>query len=535
MDLVNIVGFLWKAIWVVVSFGIIIFVHELGHFILAKLIGVNVERFSLGFMGKVVGFKRGGTEYQISWLPLGGYVKLEGEFPEKDEDYKKLGPRAFIKRPWWQRVLVYFAGPFFNYLGAIALSVFILLAGVKYFPMAVKVTPGSPAALSGVLDEDRILAVGGEEILSPGQLSFELDQALQRGAKEVPLLIERQGEEFELLVAPRRQVEQRQMIGVEAGPQDLTVKVRSEWPAAEAGMQDGDVILAVGSTEVKTIQELSDAIGRQAVAGNGEIQLTLKRDGEEQQLMMRPRSVEQEHYTIGVTELELPSVVGDTVIGLAAHQAGVRQGNRILAVDGQQVKEFGELARIINAHPGETLSFLIESKGERYPVELMVDDINGVGMVGIRPYQGEYRIKSFGLWSALTGGVRQVNFTVGQIARGLSSLFRGEQDLRRSIGGPITILRMMGKEAKSGWRDLLGMVIMLNVMLAMLNLLPIPVVDGGEIVMAIAEGILRRPLRVRTIMLLKQVGFGFILLLMVLATTNDIYKWFTSIFQTQIP
>jgi len=358
---------------------------------------------------------------------------------------------------------------------------------------------------------------------------------MQEGVKEVPLLIERQGKELALMVAPRREVENRYMIGVEASRDDLTVKVREEWPAAKAGLQDGDVILSVGSTKVATIRELSAAISTQTVSGKGEIQLGFKRGNEEKVVSLQPRSVSEEHYTIGIEELELPPVVGDAAIAMSAYQAGIRKGDRIRSVNGVEVTSFGELARIIYAHPGETLSFSVDHEEKNYQVELIADEINGTGRIGISPMYGEHRIKRFGLWGALTGGVSQVNFTAGAIYRGLKSLFKGEQNLKKSIGGPITIFRMMGKRAQTGWRDLLEMVIMLNVMLAMLNLLPIPVVDGGEIVLAIAEGIKRRPLRVKTTMVLKQAGFIFIVLLMIFATYNDIEKIFMSVFRAQIP
>ncbi len=535
MDWANAVDYLWKGLWVVLSFGVIIFIHELGHFIFSKLIGVKVERFSLGFLGKVVGFKRGETEYQISWLPLGGYVKLEGEFPEKDEDYQKLGPRAFIKRPWWQRVIVYFAGPFFNYLGAIVLSVFILLAGVKIFPLAVKVMPGSPAALAGLENEDKILTAGGREIWSIGQLNEELKNASeQNNDREVALTIERGQETLSLAVRPARKLVERYMIGVETSSYDLTVKVRLDWPAATAGLQDGDLILAVGEKKVGNINELSGEINAQAATG-GEISLSVKRGGEELAFNLRPRRIEEENHTIGVEELKLPPVVGDTVIGLSAYQAGLRQGDRIISVNGVEMRSFEQLASFIHVRPKQELAFIVARQETRYPVTLIADEIDGAGRVGISPPFGEPRIKRFGLRQSLSGGVARVNFTVVQICRGLSSLFKGEQNLRRAIGGPVTILRMMGKEARSGWRELLNMVIMLNVMLAILNLLPIPVVDGGEITMAIAEGIRRRPLKVRTIMFLKQAGFIFILLLMVLATANDISRLFQGLFGSQMP
>ncbi len=456
LSLAGILGSLWTWFWVAVSFGVIIFIHEMGHFISGKLINVKIEKFSLGFGRKVFGFRRGETEYQVSWLPLGGYVKMDGEYPEKDADYRKLSKRAFIRKPWWQRVVVYFAGPFFNYLGAILITVLILVIGVKMEVYPVK------------------------------------------------------------------------------------VEVRADWPAAAAGVRDGDIIVSVEETAVGNMGELSRAIREKAGSEGRELKLSLQRGGEKVKVSVRPRYDEgTERFMIGVSggPPPLPAVIGETIIGLPARQVGgIKKGDRVLSVDGKEVSSFEEVAGIVYKRPGQETEFLVERKGKRHRVLLVPEEIGGGGRVGIRPPAVEnYRLERLWPWQAFRVAFVSVNMILTQICRGLASLFMGEQDVRKSIGGPITIFRMMGQEARSGWRDLVHLVVMLNVMLAVLNLLPIPVVDGGEILLAIAEGLRRRPLKVRTIMVFKQAGFAFIILLIVLATVNDIGRWFQEIFRTQIP
>jgi len=341
--------------------GLLVFVHELGHFLAAKKAGVRVERFSLGFPPRMIGKKIGETEYMISWLPLGGYVKLTGESLEEGEE--SSAPYSLQVQPAWVKAVIFAAGPIMNFLLA-----FVLLWGIFF--------------------------VSGE----------------------------------------------------------------AEWD------------------ETKVI--------------------------------------------IGSVQKERP-----------AEKAGIKSGDVIISINGQPVTRFDSLAQTIYALPGQAvnLAWLSGKDTVRKSIVTMKEKTYNekgetifIGRIGI---QQAFTRRPVGFFTAGSqAGITTVAFT-GQVVRFVKGLFTREFSLK-SVGGPVFISKIAGQEARRGFSQLLLFAALLSVNLALLNLLPVPALDGGHLALLAVEGIIRRPISIKARALIQQVGFGLLLLLIVFVTYNDILRLF---------
>src|SRR5262245_10843430 len=233
------------------ALGVIIFVHESGHLLVAKAFNVRVLTFSLGFGKRLWGFQRGETEYRVSALPLGGYVRLGGENVEEATG----DPRDFLSKPRWQRILVYVAGPVMNVLLAVGLFASLFMVGIEVpnlpeIPSLVRaVEPGSSAAQAGIQRGDRIVAVNGEAVSRWQEVGFAL---LTSPGRPVALIIERAGRRFPATVTPKRdpKYEVGDSAGIEPSTRPHIIKVDPGTPAATAGFHVGDEVRAVDGRQV---------------------------------------------------------------------------------------------------------------------------------------------------------------------------------------------------------------------------------------------------------------------------------------------
>jgi len=345
----------------VIVLGILIFVHELGHFILAKRLGVKILKFSLGFGPKLIGKKIGETEYQIAVFPLGGFVKPLGEDPHeeiKTEEYH----RSYWAQPIWKRALIIVAGPFFNFFLAVVLFSTINLFGIPYYP----------AVIGGV---------------SPG------------------------------------------------------------FPAEQAGLKKGDTILSIDGEEVPRWDDVSKIIRN----SNGkELLLKVKRD----------------HETLDIHVIPKPST---------------------------QKNIFGE----------ETSVFVI---GITQPDEVLVEKVSPFEAAGKGLSQ---------TWSV-------IKLTVVSIIKLIERVIPA-----KTIGGPIMIAQMAGEQAKRGILSLIAFTAILSINLGVINLFPIPILDGGHFLFLSLEAILRKPISIRKMEIAQQIGLIFIILLMVFAFYNDLIRLFS--------
>jgi len=436
----------------VVVLGVLILVHEFGHFIVARLSGVGVERFSIGF-GPVLGRIRGKeTEYCISLFPLGGYVKMMGddENPLEGGRTGVLDPqRAFNQKPLPVRFLIVFAGPAMNFvLAAVIFALVFMILGRPVAPAVIgRVAEGGPVAQAGLQTGDRIVAVEGR----PAQHWEDVQAAVQNA---------------------------------QGGTLQFTVE-------GTGGRRN----VAITPTRAKA----RDVFGE-----------------------------EREGWDIGARPYVPPSI-GEVVSGLPAQEAGLRRGDVLVALEGKPVLSWDELAEGIHERPGKPTRLDVKRGAETFTVTVVPSPVKErgpdgkdveVGRIGIGPAAAVTFVRSNPVQAVVEGVGRTVEVTE-LTAVGLYKIVVGQLD-RRNIGGPIQIAVAAGEQARQGLPSLAFFTAVISVNLFLLNLLPVPMLDGGHLLFFVCEAVLGRPLSLRKREVAQQVGFVLLMLLMVYAVYNDL-------------
>ena len=416
--------------------GVLIFVHELGHFLAARRHGVRVLTFSLGFGPKILKVTRGDTEYCVSAIPLGGYVKMAGENPE---DPRSGQPDEFLSKTKWQRFQILFAGPAMNILLAVVVLAFVLAQGAEVFtyldqpPVVGAVLPDSPAAQGGIRRNDRILTVAGREVHTW---------------------------------------------------EDLLIEVSTK--------------------------------------PNRDVGVTLLRDGSPVSTNVRP--VGEGKYEIGNIGVlpDINPVVDSVIAGDIAEAAGFKAKDVVLAINGERVVTAGQFRQIVGRTGEKETRFTVQRGNERVELHATPKDRGDGAKVGL--YISDPR-KSFkpGPLEAIRMSVQQNIKSSGLIFRTLAGLFTGATSVRQ-LQGPVGIAQLSGESAQEGFIALLSLMAMLSINLGILNLMPVPVLDGGHILIMALEGIARRDfsMQVKEKMLLA--GFVVLMMLMVTVIYNDLTR-----------
>ena len=444
----------------IVVLGVLIFFHELGHFIVARLFGVGVEKFSLGFGPRLFGRTVGMTDYRISAIPLGGYVKMVGDEPDAEID-PALIPYSFTHKHVFKKILIVAAGPFFNLLLAM-----IIYAGFFYF-------------------------IGTEDI--------------------------------------------RPVIN----------NVVAESPAARAGLETGDVVVAVDGTRVASWSDINRLIGDRR---GKPVALAVRRADRTFDVTVTPQTKvakdllgdDTPYYDVGFSGLPpLKAVVGEVADGYPAKKAGMQKGDRIVAINGQPVDSWNTMKTIIAQSRGASLNIRLV-RGDRtlivHLVPVLVSDENMLGekvdsyRIGIStpgvdiPPADRITIKR-GPLDAVSEGVDQTYQISRLTVLSIGKLIKGTVSTK-TLGGPIMIAEMAGQQAKAGLTNLIFFIAVLSINLAVLNFLPIPVLDGGHLMFFCIEAVMRRPINTRMRELAQQAGIFILILLMIFVFYNDITRLF---------
>ena len=416
--------------------GVLIFVHELGHFLAARRLGVRVLTFSLGFGPKILKTTRGDTEYCISAIPLGGYVKMAGESPD---DPRSGAPDEFLSKTKWERFQVLIMGPVMN----------ILLAVV-------------------------VLAV-----------------VLAQGA-EVPAYDE-----------------QPPVLGA----------VRADSVAARAGLRPGDRILTVAGDDVADWKDLAIAIGTRA---NRPVTITLDRAGRTESVEVKPTAEGRfEVGDIGVLP-DVSPIAKEVQAGDPADKAGVKPGDVVVAVNGERVIFPEDLKKAIASRGGMPIDLDIRRNGTPQRITLTPDTRSTGGWIGITIAEATRSFKPGPLEAVRLSVVQNAESSV-LIFKTLGGLFTGSTSVRQ-LQGPVGIAQLSGESAKAGFLQLLTLMAVISLNLGLLNLMPVPVLDGGHILIMALEGVARRDfsMAVKEKMLLA--GFVVLMLLMVTVIYNDLTR-----------
>jgi regulator of sigma E protease len=416
------------------ALGVIIVVHEAGHLLVAKSFGVRVLTFSIGFGKRLWGFERGGTDYRVSAIPLGGYVRLSGENPEESSG----DPGEFLGKPRWQRVLVYLAGPAMNVVLSIALFAVLFMVGIELPnlpampPEIGAVEEGSSAAKAGLAKGDLVVKVNGEHVGNWQGLSMAL---LTSPDKPVTLLVRRGNRTFSAAVTPRRV------------------------PHYDVG----------------------DHAGLDPV--------------------LRPQ----------IRKIEP---------GKPAALAGLRPGDEIRAVDGRPITETRDFLDAIEKHPGTAMTVEVVRDSKPLLVRVVPALVGKVGRIGA--YIGFYQRYPPG--QALVESLRyNADIVVGTF-QVLGKIFRREMSAKGAFAGPIEIAAQSGAAARAGFKFLLNLMGFVSISIAILNLMPIPILDGGQIFILLIEEVIRRDLSLRVKEVISQIGLVLILMLMVVVVYFDLMK-----------
>jgi len=441
-----VLSFSTKMLAFLAGLAALIFVHELGHFLAARKVGVVVEKFALGFGPKIVGFTKGGTEYLIAAIPLGGYVKMKGEEVGEGEADEQ---GSFSAAPVEHRLAIAFAGPLFNILFAIGIYYFVYLMGVPALsPVVGTVNEESPALVAGLQTGDRILAIGDEEIFYWEQLQKIVHESPGRSLN---FKLERNGNIISIPIAP-------------------------------------------------VAEEITDLFGDKESVG-----------------------------LIGITPLvrNITFVKEDTP---AAH-AGIQKGDILLKVDETEIFGWGDLKTAAIDKPGQELEFLLLRNSTEIALKITPEkkttkDLQGkeieIGMLGIG-MSGEKIQEKYGFLGAFKKACEKTWELIYLIAVSIKKMIWGSIPAD-SIGGPILIFQIYGEQAEQGFNELILLTALLSINLGLLNLLPIPVLDGGHIFFFLIEILKGKPVSERNRERAQQVGLFMLISLMVFAFYNDIMR-----------
>ncbi len=427
---------------VAVVLGVVVLVHEWGHFVAAKIFGVGVVVFSLGYGTRLWGWKRNGTDYRISALPLGGYVRLAGDNPVED---RTGAPDEFLSRPRWQRVLIYCAGPFMNFVLAlvVATGIFLIL-GV---PIPVFMT--QPVTIAAI----------------PAQSNAEL-----------------------------------------------------------AGLKPGDRVAKLATIENPTWEQAYTYIS-QAPAGSA-VNLEVERGGQQLPLSVKIANGPDVEKTLGDPLLQ--PVISEVAAGMPADRAGIRADDRVVSIDGRKIVTWPQLQALVQASHGAAVHVVVQRNGEEKQFD--VPTVRGQPELGQPDYMiGASRTdpvvyRPIGTLKAIRAGGTATLSMMVEVVNVVKELITGRVSIKQ-LQSVVGITHESGQAARRGPVDFVTWLAIISVNLGVLNLLPIPILDGGHILLLAIEGGLRRDLSLAVKERIVQVGVVFLLVIFAIVMYNDVARF----------
>jgi len=428
-------------------FGILVFVHEFGHFFMAKLVGIRVEVFSWGYGKRLVGIKKGDTDYRISMIPLGGYVKFSGE--EVLEEKREMDARDFMAKTRWERFLVLVMGSVMNICLAIVLMSIINMAGV---------------ALSKYMDDKPVIGW-----------------------------------------------------------------IESESPAEKAQLQVDDEILSINNKKIDTWSDVELAVGTKP---KRTIDIEIKRGDLVLNVQLLTES--KTKYAMGYAGFSAkiwPQVMMVTP-GSAADKAGIKAGDVIREIDGKPAHYF-VFTETIQKYPEQEIDFGIVRDGELIHLNVTPKREGDVGVIGVASTI-ESVSRQVGFFAAIAQSVKENARMAGMVITFIKDLLTGEASTRQ-LGGPIAIANLSYEAFKMGFMTLIWWMAIISLQLGIINLFPIPMFDGGHIMVLGLEGLFRRDFSVKVKQVIMQIGFVLIIVLFVFVILNDVVKRLPNGWDSLIP
>lgn len=424
----------------VIVIGVLVFVHELGHFLAAKSFGMRVDVFSLGMGPRAIGFTHGETDYRISWFPLGGYVKIAGMIDESlDTEFvnQPAEPWEYRSKPRWQRMVVISAGVIMN----------LFIAGVIFSYLN----------------------------LSNGKMLVPFSQSK-------PLIIEENS------------------------------------LAWETGLRTGDFLLKINDQPVAYWNDLASL----EEISKSNLSFTIRREGKEL-ILPAPDNFQSNlgKKSFGILMTREP-VIGSVQPGSAAEEAGLQAGDRITSIGGTPVLYFEDIPAYLEKFKPETLALTLDRNG--LPLSLTLTPKGN--KLGITNKETSVVYVEYGFFEGVGHGFAQTVTGIGAMINSFVRIFQGKEDAAQAIGGPIKIVQLSGQMGSMGLDTLLNFIAMLSLSLALLNILPIPALDGGHLLILAIETLTRRDLPNKIKIGIQQVGFALLISLMLFTVYNDITNIF---------
>jgi regulator of sigma E protease len=598
------IGISSNVILVIIGIGLLIFIHELGHFLVAKKIGVRVHAFSLGFGPALIRRQIGETDYRVSLIPLGGYVKLAGE---QREDSNSGEDWEFMSKKPWQRAAVLVAGVTCNTILAFILFIAAFKVGVPFITSEIGQTmPGGPAWEAGIRPGDKIVRIDNvtdpdfEDIFisvalngSPAGINMEIERdnetfsvnvvpeydasvGVQRigiapastlevdkiftvenadtpaevselhandeilevngkaiatvndfreivnanPGKELNLSVLRDGQDIGIKVTPS--VVTRWMIGLSCATSKID-GVKNDSFAHSLGLEKGDEIVKVNSQDVHGFSELIKTVKD---SPDGIITLQVKRDNETNHIKLTKLGEETvKEFAEGIFP-HYGLTVDSTVEGFPAEKSGIKPGDKITSISGENVTKWSQLLALVTASQGKEFEVAWTHNYEtiRKTIKPQKNEKNAQGILGVK-FREKKVVRKYGFFKACSVGTHKTVINIKRIYLTIQG-FVSKKLSTKALGGPVLIAQASYASAQSGIGKLMYFLAIISINLAVINILPVPVLDGGHLMFLGIEKLKGSPVSEKTMAIANYIGMGLVLTLMVYATKNDIMRLF---------
>lgn len=426
--------------WLLVLIGVMIIIHELGHYWAARLFDIRVDTFSIGFGPRLFGFRRGETDFRVAWIPLGGYVRMAGEQPTDEPD-----PRGFLAKPRWQRLIVVFAGPAMNVILAVG-----LLAGLYMIRYPKLASAEGPAVIG---------------------------------------------------------------------------YVKNNSPAAQAGVLAGDIIVQV---EDQPNPNWEDVLLREVVSAGRALPVVIQRGTERMPMMITPELDPKAGVGLAGWAERTEIEVGGLVAGLDAERKGLQKGDLLISINGQPITTVYLIHEVLRQTGGQPVTLVYRRSGQDHTATIQPKLSEQAGpqrwMIGVE-------LKPRVIYTRLAPGPA-IRESVRQNAKGATLIYQflhailERRSSPKSLEGPIRIAQLSGEAAREGPMSFINLMATVSLNLAIFNLLPIPILDGGVILLLLIEMLMRRDLSLSLKETVFKLGFVFLMMVVVFVLYNDISKLF---------
>ncbi len=427
------------VLYFIITIGVLVLVHEFGHFIAAKLFGMKVDTFSIGFPPRAIGKKIGETDYCISWIPIGGYVKIAGMVDESfDTNFlnKPPQPNEFRSKPMYQRMIVVSAGVIMNFLLTFLIFYGINLANGKIFHATTSIGYVQPKS-------------AGEQV----------------------------------------------------------------------GFVAGDKIVSINGKAVHNWEDIQSDLYLDNVASS--LNVGVLHDGVTQKVAI-PKGVIKPDQDFGIYPAHMHAVIQSVASGMPASVAGLQNGDVVASIDGQEISTNAQVVQLVKQSAGKPVQLVVKRGTSMKQFTITPNSDGKIGIEIGTQYTGPVQRFKYNVVSAIPAGFDQTAGATGLLIESLVRIVTGKVSLTKSIGGPIKIAQLATQSAEMGIVSFLGFMALLSISLAVLNILPIPALDGGHLAFLVYESIFRREVPTKIKLFAQQVGFALLLLFMAFVIYNDI-------------